>query len=464
MHPNENNTKNSHSEEAHTTGTVILFLSFAVLAACICKLILSQVLKNKFPAPFTVIVLILGFIIGIIIALINQMSNDFLLGEEQLREINPHLLFYIFLPLLIFDSAFNSHFHIIRRQIILGILLAGPGVFISMTIVALCAIYIFPYNWSLIDALMFGSILSATDPVAVVALLHESGASKSLAALIDLESLLNDGSAFVLFSIFKDIVIKQSTTAKKIIIDIVKFSIGGPVFGFACGILTVFVLNLVNNELEIEIISTFGLAYLVFYAADVELGVSAVLALVVMGLFMAKHKYCISSHVQLPIASTWRIIIYFINILIFIITGIILAHSLVGTQKHIDGRDFGLSIVLYLALHVARLLSIGILYPFVNWSGVQLSWKEHIVLTWSGLRGSMAVILALIVKSEEDIDEATRNRVLFHVCMIALLTLIINGTSSKFLVKFLGLDHGMCTYAHTNSNIRFHISISDEAM
>lgn len=222
----ENSTEGAHNGVGHATGTVILFLSFTVLAACVCKLLLSQMLKNKFPVPFTVIVLILGFIIGIIVAHIKKIDNDFLLGEEQLREINPHLIFYIFLPLLIFDSSFNSHFHIIRPQIISGILLAGPGVLICMIIVALCAVYIFPYDWSWLVALMFGSILSATDPVAVVALLHESGASKSLAALIDLESLLNDGSAFVIFSIFKDIVVQQTTTASAIIIDIVKFTIG----------------------------------------------------------------------------------------------------------------------------------------------------------------------------------------------------------------------------------------------
>lgn len=219
--------------------------------------------------------------------------------------------------------------------------------------------------------------------------------------------------------------------------------LGGPAFGLACGIVAVTVLNLINNELEIEIISIFGMAYLVFYIADVELGVSAVLAIVVMGLFMAKHKYCVSSHVQLSMASTWRIMIYFINMLIFIITGVILADSLVGTQNHINGEDFGFSIVLYLAIHVGRLLSVVMLYPFINWSGARFSWKEYIVLTWSGLRGSMAVILALIVKSDDRIDPTTQERILFHICMIALLTLIINGTSSKFLVRFLGLDRGM---------------------
>ena len=141
-----NGTMHSPDGGEHAIGTVILFLSFAVLAGCICKLILSQILKNKFPAPFTVIVLILGFSIGMIIAHIYGMSNDFLLGEKELREINPHLIYYIFLPLLIFDSAFNSHFHVIRPHILSAILLAGPGVLISVATIAVFAVYIFPYH------------------------------------------------------------------------------------------------------------------------------------------------------------------------------------------------------------------------------------------------------------------------------------------------------------------------------
>ncbi|CAF4368499.1 unnamed protein product, partial [Adineta steineri] len=192
---------------------------------------------------------------------------------------------------------------------------------------------------------------------------------------------------FVIFMVFRDIVVGKSDNAKKIIIDIAKFTIGGPAFGIACGIVAVIVFNLVHNEPEVEIISTFGLAYLIFYVADVEIGVSAVLAVVVMGLFMAKHKYCISSHVQVPMANTWRIIIDFANILIFIITGIILAHSLIGTKTTIIIHDFGFSILLYIAIHLARLSSALILYPFIRWSGVRLSWREYTVLVWGGLRG-----------------------------------------------------------------------------
>ena len=214
------------SESESKTNTVILFLSFSVLSACVCKIFFSKILKNKIPLPFTVVVLLFGFIIGIIITQTKNHNNDFVYGEIQLSQINPHLIYYILLPLLIFDSSFNSHFHVIKQQLLSGILLAGPGVFVSTAIIALCGIYIFPYNWSWLTGLMFGSLLSSTDPIAVVALLHDAGASKSLASLIDSESLLNDGSALVMFLIFENLITGGDHSAKHIVTYIVQYTVG----------------------------------------------------------------------------------------------------------------------------------------------------------------------------------------------------------------------------------------------
>ena len=221
-----NSTTTASDGEESNSSSVILFLSFSVLFACISKFVFSKLLKNKLPIPFTVSVLLLSFIIGIIVTQVKGARNDFLFGEIQLRGINPHMMYYIFLPLLIFDSSFNGHFHLIQQQLLSAILLAGPGVFLCTGVIALCAVYIFPYHWSWLVSLMFGSILSATDPVAVVAILHDSGASESLASLIDSESLLNDGSAFVIFLIFHNIVIGEDHSAKKIITDILKYTLG----------------------------------------------------------------------------------------------------------------------------------------------------------------------------------------------------------------------------------------------
>ena len=230
MSSEENSTTTGSVEGEPTQGTVILFLSYSLLVACVYEIIIFKLLKNKLPIPFTVAVLILGFIVGIIEHRTKGTLNHFLGGESELSSINPHLIYYIFLPLLIFDSAFNCHFYIVEQQLFSAILLAGPGVLISTVIIAVCSIYIFPYNWSWLQGLLFGSILSATDTVAVISLLHDSGASKLLTSLVDAESLLNDGSTFVAFLIFKNIIDGGGHSAKVIIVEIIKYSIGKEFF------------------------------------------------------------------------------------------------------------------------------------------------------------------------------------------------------------------------------------------
>ncbi|CAF1118123.1 unnamed protein product [Adineta ricciae] len=167
-----------------------------------------------------------------------------------------------------------------------------------------------------------------------------------------------------------------------------------------------------------------------FFKTNIQLPFTVV---VFMGLYMSKYKYCISSNVQPAMASTWRIATHFINILIFTITGIILARLFIDTATDISAKDFGFSVVLYIMIHVGRLVTVIILYPLMMCSRVHLSWK--------GLRGSMSIILVLIVSLDTELETITHHRFLFHISMIVLLTLIINGTSSKYSVKILGLHH-----------------------
>ena len=122
-------------------------------------------------------------------------------GILSIKNINPHFLLAAFLPPLIFESAFGAEWHVMLREFGQSLTLAFPGVLINTMLTAVFCVYAFPYSWTWAEAITFGSIVSATDPVAVVSILKELGASKRLATLIEGESLLNDGSAFVLYVI-----------------------------------------------------------------------------------------------------------------------------------------------------------------------------------------------------------------------------------------------------------------------
>jgi sodium/hydrogen exchanger 10/11 len=221
--------KTGNNEES-STGSIILVLSSAVLISCLCKIIFVKFLYHKINLSFYVVVLLLGFLIGIIaIQIKGGFSQDhFLQGEHHLSKISPHLIYYIFLPIIIFDASFNAHFHIVKQQLITTILVAGPGVLISTVIITLVVVYLFPsdYQWSWIEGLLFGSILSTTDPATIVSMLQDCGASYSLSSLINSESLLNDGLVFMLYSILTRIVVGSSYTVTQILCDIARYGLG----------------------------------------------------------------------------------------------------------------------------------------------------------------------------------------------------------------------------------------------
>ncbi len=124
------------------------------------------------PLPYTVILIVIGLIIG---ALPKWERLEFMQDYLTIARLDPHLMLIIFLPTLIFESAFVMDVHTFKKTIVQSLTLAGPGLLLSTFLTALMAKFIFTYNWSWVVALMFGTIMSATDPVAVVALLKELG-------------------------------------------------------------------------------------------------------------------------------------------------------------------------------------------------------------------------------------------------------------------------------------------------
>ena len=119
----------------------------------------------------------------------------------DLSRIDPHTMLYVFLPPLIFESAFSIEWHLFKKTAWQCLLLAGPGLLLASGMTALPINVLMYKDWSFEASLLLGTVLSATDPVAVVALLKELGAKKSLATLIEGESLMNDGTAMVIFNV-----------------------------------------------------------------------------------------------------------------------------------------------------------------------------------------------------------------------------------------------------------------------
>lgn len=141
------------------------------------------------------------------------------------EHLDPHVMLAVFMPALIFESALKTDWHIFKHSAGQVLIMAGPMLLVAIALTAATMYYVLGYNedhgFNVNSCLMFGSIVSATDPVAVVALLKELGASKRLSTLIEGESLFNDGTAFVVFLVFQAIVLGEEATPWTVLLQFI---------------------------------------------------------------------------------------------------------------------------------------------------------------------------------------------------------------------------------------------------
>lgn len=319
-------------------------------------------------------------------------------------------------------------------------LLAVPGLIICMILTAIVLMVICSFvpgyeNWTWASALMFGALISATDPVAVVALLHELKTSKRFSTLVDAESLLNDGTGIVCFMLFYGITVWGRSDDLTPILEFCQVVAGGAILGFIAARLVIWFITRINSEEMIQNSVIILSAYLVFILAQLYLGISGVIALVAFGLTIAYvGKPRLKPQVNIFMRSFWELLTYIANTLIFIIVGVVIAEKVDFSWSHC-----AILLLVYIALNIIRYITIMMLYPIMKRSGYGLNKKESIILTWGGLRGALGMTLALMVSYTPAIPEEIRSQVLFFTAGTVTLTLCINATTMRWLLNKLGL-------------------------
>jgi NhaP-type Na+/H+ or K+/H+ antiporter len=415
----------------------LLFIIIALILGTITRHFLK-----KMPVPYTVLLVVIGVILGVISRFhvaSNSLSSIVLDSISWAGSINPHVIFFIFLPTLIFEAAFGMDWHTFRKTSVNALLLAGPGIIIALGITAVLlmgikGINIGLVNWTWPIAFMFGALISASDPVAVVAILKEMGASKKLSTLIDGEAILNDGTAIVLFMVFY-LPLSGQTAEMNPFLDFLKVAIGGILFGLIMARLVMFWLKKVFNDAMVEIIVLLASAYLTFFIAEDFLHVSGVLAIFGLGITMASvGKTRISPEVVKFLHEFWELAVYIANTLIFTIVGVVIA-----SRVNFTVTDFVVLLILYIGIHIARAVMLAMLYPFMKRSGYGFNFKDLVVTWYGSLRGAVGLALALIVAGTEMIPVEVRDQFLFLTAGIVMLTLLVNATTIKFIVNKLGL-------------------------
>ena len=400
-------------------------------------------LLSKGPLPYTIMLLIMGLILGLLTRLdvFHSIGLD-MVGQavHWAGNIDPHLILYLFLPTLIFEAAYSLHIHTFKKSLVNAVILAVPGIMVAIVITAFALLLIKSMGiglneWTLLLAFLFGAIISATDPVAVVAILKEVGASKRLSTITESESMLNDGTAIVFFMTIFGLITGEAAGSNALL-EFIKVSFGGVLVGAAIGWGILWWLKKVFNDALIEITVVIGAAYLSFYIAESVLHVSGVIAVVTLGISMAGHgKTKVSPGVTHFLHEFWELAAFIANTLIFIIVGVVIAE-----QVNYTLTDLIVLLLVYVAIHIARLGTVYVFYPMMRRIGYGIAWKDSIVLWWGGLRGAVALALSLIVAIDNRIALEPRNQLLSLTAGIVILTSLINATTVRWLINKLGLS------------------------
>eukprot|EP00929_Paragymnodinium_shiwhaense_P073952 TRINITY_DN37809_c0_g1_i1.p1 TRINITY_DN37809_c0_g1~~TRINITY_DN37809_c0_g1_i1.p1 ORF type:complete len:1241 (-),score=162.93 TRINITY_DN37809_c0_g1_i1:453-4175(-) len=385
--------------------------------------------------------------------------DNFIEGVHNAARFDPHALLYVILPPLLYESASSMKWHTLKKVLPSSVLLAVPGVMINCLLTGLfvkVAVRVHGEAPSFQASCLLASILSATDPVAVVAALQSLGAPAKLSTLVEGESLLNDGSAVVLVYVFRDWV--MGAQAPELVEcagsppDVgcvtgffLKVSLGGCAVGAVAGAILhtwiVYIRRLDSNVLELSLVLT--AVYATFFLAE-AMHCSGVLAVVTFGMIMSANVIRRMSHQGRHSHHTVLSQIgYACNQVTFFVAGIVTARFLwtdTGCDHdYLKPRAWMELLSLYICVHITRLGAVVLFLPILRNSGYGLNWKEGAILVYGGLRGAVGLIMGLIIEHNEHIDPGVKQMIAFHTSGIVLLTLCINGSTVDELYNRLNL-------------------------
>ncbi len=371
----------------------------------------ASLISQRLLIPWVTQLALAGAVVGVLL-------------RDRLPTIEPSLILIVFLPGLLFEAAFNLDWGRLRHSLVAVVLMATVGVALTTSVTAGLAHLVL--GLPVATAVLFGAAVAATDPVAVVATFRRLGVPARLRNLMEAESLLNDGTGVVVFTVALAVATSHVMSAGTVVLDLLWLTIGGISLGAALGALLSRITGHIDDpqvELTLTALAAYG-----GYLAGEAIHVSGILTVVAAGLVMGNYGRArnMTPRTQNAVEAVWDYLAFVLNSAIFVLIGAAVPLQLLLKQLPLVAAGVGI-VLLSRAVTVYGLLNL--LRPL----GVRTSWRWQHLLIWGGLRGAVAVALVLSLPS--DLPDADAIRALVYG--VVLSSIVVQGTTIVPLTRLL---------------------------
>lgn len=411
-----------------------------------------NLLSLKMKIPYTVLLVIGG-------SLLVPLSKIEIFSFVTSFQLTPESLFFVFLPILIFESAYNINIRNIKENKFSISMLAIVGLLISTFFIGFVGHWCFHllgYDVPLLVTLLFGAIISATDPVAVLSLFKEYGAPRRLTLIFEGESLFNDGTAFAIFLVFLGIMqngFHGTETVFQGILSFIIMILGGGFFGLFMGLLFSKLIEWVKGNEHLEITLTLLVAHFTFLFAELlsekliiyghHIHLSSIIATLVSSIVMGNFgRYKMSTGVEEYMEKFWSYFAFLANSLVFILMGLLFASLSISINVAI----FPIMLMILLVV-VARAISIYVSIGLANLNqseeDIPMNWQH--LLSWGSLRGAIAVIMVMFIPDDISLpnwnyDFSIKEFITAITIGSIYFTLIVKATTIGLVIRWLKID------------------------
>lgn len=399
------------------------FTQASIIEPMVVLLVLATtvgIISHRVRLPYTVLLMLVGILLSFIGLVPNiDLTKDLLMG--------------VFLPALLFEAAIHFPFSELRKYIPTIATLAAPGV--VLTAIATALVLLIEISTFRVEAgmtfmhyLLFGTIIAATDPIAVIALFKQLGVKRKLAIILEGESLFNDGTAIVAYTLVLTALTSGKFSIEEGALLFVTEAVFGIILGIICGALANFVMPFAKDPL-ISIGITTVAAYGSYIVAD-SLHSSGVLATATAGLLLGNmgKKGGLEPANHMAVISFWRYISFFISSIVFLLIG--LKVNILFLVEHAE-----LILLAFLAVIASRAISVFLPLGLLSKLGQPMTIKSATAIWWGGLRGSLSMVLVLSIPD----SIAGKDALIAMTFGVVVLSVLIQGSTMGPLVRALGL-------------------------